>query len=323
MINQLKSIEKSMADKPSVDSMSEMIRLIEHTFKRQLGENVVGLKVTVGQVIKAIQNKASKEEVMRLVAARFSAMQESMELSQENEFNIAGSVRCISCGNAYAPCSTHGSSFGTLSGKTRPSTTASILNKSPIPTANSINTQSSGTFTRGVLTSGYSRDSSLSAEDTIDIEGTHDTSMTYGSLNDYNNDLSLRRGQTPSESSFTMPLSSSSHLKPLFNQEKPSEPINNPLAKNLQVTRPRRGLAIAQEPLYRKARMASTLKELVKPTSTSTYSSINLRNNGGTPGATMLSSNTMPLVVSEKSMTDESARGGGRDEDNNNGSAYF
>ena len=45
MINQLKRIDKEIADKPSVDAMSDMIKIIEHTFKRQLGENVVGATI--------------------------------------------------------------------------------------------------------------------------------------------------------------------------------------------------------------------------------------------------------------------------------------
>ena len=47
-----------------------MVEEIEAMFKRRLGENVVGLKLSVGEVLRAVQTKASKEEVQRLVQDR-------------------------------------------------------------------------------------------------------------------------------------------------------------------------------------------------------------------------------------------------------------
>ena len=105
MINKLKQIEHEMSEKPSVDSMTEMIRLIELTMKQHVGENVVGLKASVGQIMKAIQNKASKDEVMRLVARHINNMQGSGTGNGTlvNDSSPAGAVKCISCGSHYKP----------------------------------------------------------------------------------------------------------------------------------------------------------------------------------------------------------------------------
>lgn len=317
MINQLKRVEKSMSEKPSIDAMAEMIRLIEHTFKRQLGENVVGLKVTVGQIIKAIQNKANKDEVMKLVASRFSSMQESMEMQHdETAFTLAGSVKCISCGNAYVPGNgmSQNSSAGALLGKSRPNTTSSMLNKGP---PSSGLTHSSGTglggtamsvggISRGVLTSGLTRDAftpGAAASAGYDMDDTFElTDLDRDQFNNYTppRQFSGKRIQTPPEAVTLSLHDTKPHLKSLLNQEKPSQPIANPLPKFSAAQRPRRGLAIAQEPLYRKARMASTLKELVKPTSA--HGKTNASAGGGT-----LLSNTLPLQ-SLAIMDDETAR---------------
>lgn len=72
----------------------------------------MGLKVTVGQVIRAVQQKATKEDVLRLVADRLSAMQDGLCDSRvdclhlgKDEHILAGSVKCISCGNPFMPIS--------------------------------------------------------------------------------------------------------------------------------------------------------------------------------------------------------------------------
>ena len=40
------------------------------TFKKQLGENVIGLKLSVGQVLKLVQQKANKDDVLSLLNKR-------------------------------------------------------------------------------------------------------------------------------------------------------------------------------------------------------------------------------------------------------------
>lgn len=98
MFNQLKKLQEEMNEKPSVDSMKEMIDIIEHTFKKQLGDNVIGLKIAVGEVIKAVQQKATKDDVLTLVTKRVTSMKNSMF---SDELNVAGSLRCISCGTGF------------------------------------------------------------------------------------------------------------------------------------------------------------------------------------------------------------------------------
>ena len=67
---QLTSLQKEVDVKPSSETVENMVKLIENTFKRRLGENVVGLKLTVGQVLRAVQQKANKDEVMAIITNR-------------------------------------------------------------------------------------------------------------------------------------------------------------------------------------------------------------------------------------------------------------
>ena len=63
-------MQESMEERPDKDTLNKMIAITESTFKRQLGENVVGIKQAVGQVVKAVQQKASKDEVAGIIAAK-------------------------------------------------------------------------------------------------------------------------------------------------------------------------------------------------------------------------------------------------------------
>lgn len=70
MTSSLAKLQQEIDGKPSEAKVHEMAEVIESTFKRRLGENVVGLKLSVGQVLRAVQQKASKEEVQALVQSR-------------------------------------------------------------------------------------------------------------------------------------------------------------------------------------------------------------------------------------------------------------
>jgi hypothetical protein len=93
LAKQLQQLQYEVDVKPSSDTVESMVKLIETAFKRQLGENVVGtsesyslnlkrfpydscmgpfvgLKLTVGQVLRAVQQKANKEEVMSIISTR-------------------------------------------------------------------------------------------------------------------------------------------------------------------------------------------------------------------------------------------------------------
>jgi hypothetical protein len=71
MVRDLKRLQAEIDVKPSEDKVDNMMKLIENTFKRQLGENVVGLKLTVAQILRAVQSKAGKSEVMTMVTQRY------------------------------------------------------------------------------------------------------------------------------------------------------------------------------------------------------------------------------------------------------------
>lgn len=243
MVTQLKRLQNEMNEKPSVDSMEQMIKIIELTFKRQLGENVVGLKVTVGQVIKAVQQKASKEEVLKLVAKRISEMEASGHDMGYDGPDMAGSLKCISCGTDFA----HGAPNSRV---------GSNASRRPFTTSSSA--------LRGLLTRGRSPEDRVTPASTpysLESSANVDIKRLESALN--------RAKSIPSEKLLigidSLNFSNTHTLKPLLGQQQPDEPIAHPFSKsNSADQRPRRGMAIAQEPAFRKARMASTMKELVK-----------------------------------------------------------
>lgn len=70
-MDDLKSVHKQLQERPSVDQVTDMIDGIEMTFKEHLGENVQGLKSLVNQVYRHIQHKVDREDIRKLIAARY------------------------------------------------------------------------------------------------------------------------------------------------------------------------------------------------------------------------------------------------------------
>ena len=47
-----------------------MVENMDATFKKQLGDNVIGLKLSVGQVLKLVEQKANKNDVLSMLNKR-------------------------------------------------------------------------------------------------------------------------------------------------------------------------------------------------------------------------------------------------------------
>ena len=67
---ELQKLQSQVESRPSEVKLQLMVDNIDATFKKQLGENVIGLKLSVGQVLKLVQQKANKEEVLTLLHKR-------------------------------------------------------------------------------------------------------------------------------------------------------------------------------------------------------------------------------------------------------------
>ncbi|RYH04937.1 hypothetical protein EON65_46070 [archaeon] len=63
-----------------------------------LGENVVGLRSLLYEVFRHIQNKADREDIRSLIAAKLSAMEKEMVKREEEMLAVASTARCMSCG---------------------------------------------------------------------------------------------------------------------------------------------------------------------------------------------------------------------------------
>lgn len=67
---ELQKLQSQVELRPSEEKLQAMVDSMDATFKRQLGENVIGLKLSVGQVLKLVQQKANKEDVLTLLSKR-------------------------------------------------------------------------------------------------------------------------------------------------------------------------------------------------------------------------------------------------------------
>ena len=47
-----------------------MVENMDATFKKELGDNVTGLKLSVGQVLKLVEQKANKNDVLSMLNKR-------------------------------------------------------------------------------------------------------------------------------------------------------------------------------------------------------------------------------------------------------------
>ena len=82
-----------------------MISQMDQAFKQNMGENLVGLRLSVGQVLQLVQGKASKQDVMEMVLESVKAGHHGGGAGGDDDGggSVAGMVKCISCGYNYAP----------------------------------------------------------------------------------------------------------------------------------------------------------------------------------------------------------------------------
>ena len=98
-VGEVRKLQNEMDSRPSEDRIKHMIDQMDTVFKQNMGENLVGLRLSVGQVLQMVEHKASKQDVLHLLL-------ESMKMNDERDGvggMVAGMVKCISCGYNYAP----------------------------------------------------------------------------------------------------------------------------------------------------------------------------------------------------------------------------
>ena len=77
-VGEVRKLQDEMNSRPSEDRIKHMIDQMDTVFKQNMGENLVGLRLSVGQVLQMVEHKASKQDVLHLLL-------ESMKLSEERE----------------------------------------------------------------------------------------------------------------------------------------------------------------------------------------------------------------------------------------------
>lgn len=93
-----------MEGKPTVQTVEKMMELTDTTFRRVLGQNITGVNQAVLQVVKAVQRKADKDEITRMIAKRIYDLEHRVQVTLESGTDeAAGSTRCLSCGNFSKP----------------------------------------------------------------------------------------------------------------------------------------------------------------------------------------------------------------------------
>lgn len=232
-------------------------------FCRHLGENVQGLKSLVSQVYRHIQNKVDREDIRKLIASKLVQMEKDLVRREEDMLSVATSTRCLSCGQL------------------------------PREMWNN-NSKQSRTASPARLTS---QNSALSPPQ---------SPPTIHEMDDESHASSKEQFQVPPNVAFSTDhtekvyniLTGQAGLKPLQLQHSPmvpaKDPYNNvPKTAGASINKRKTGEKIP-EPLYRKARLSSHLKEMVKvnPTAADNYG---------------YSLNSNPMYVLEGSIVDESS----------------
>eukprot|EP01041_Mallomonas_annulata_P003391 gene3391-6733_t len=94
----LETIQDEMGTRPSEAQVARMVTTVEESLRRQLGETNEDLSATVTKIVGAVRNKASKDEVLRIVMERLAAAEATHKVVEDEDPAPAGSVKCISCG---------------------------------------------------------------------------------------------------------------------------------------------------------------------------------------------------------------------------------
>ena len=67
---ELRKLQNEVELRPSEGKLQSMVENMDATFKKQLGDNVIGLKLSVGQVLKLVEQKANKNDVLSMLNKR-------------------------------------------------------------------------------------------------------------------------------------------------------------------------------------------------------------------------------------------------------------
>uniref|UniRef100_A0A7S3M6C0 Uncharacterized protein n=2 Tax=Spumella elongata TaxID=89044 RepID=A0A7S3M6C0_9STRA len=98
VLDELKLLQLQVNDRPSTTDVSNMMEGISHTFRKHLGENVVGLRGLVDQVYRQIHHKVNREDIKKLISAKLATMEQDILRREQEMFSAASSTRCMSCG---------------------------------------------------------------------------------------------------------------------------------------------------------------------------------------------------------------------------------
>jgi hypothetical protein len=70
LVNDISNLKTEVSGKTSESQTTEIVSLLQNTFKKQIGENTDGLQIFAKQIIKMVDRKATKDEVMHLVTTK-------------------------------------------------------------------------------------------------------------------------------------------------------------------------------------------------------------------------------------------------------------
>lgn len=100
LAEEIEALQDALGARPNESQVTQMVHSVEDAIRRQLGESNDDMSVTVSKLVNAVRSKANKEEVIRIVQERISQaeMQRAAADADEKDRQIAGSIKCISCG---------------------------------------------------------------------------------------------------------------------------------------------------------------------------------------------------------------------------------
>lgn len=70
LVNDITNLKLEVSGKTSEAQTADIVNLLQNTFKKQIGENTDGLQIFAKQIIKMVDRKATKDEVMHLVTTK-------------------------------------------------------------------------------------------------------------------------------------------------------------------------------------------------------------------------------------------------------------
>lgn len=98
LVDELKFVQDEVKDRPNHSQVTGMMEGIEAAFRSHVGENVEGLRALLEQVYQLIQHKVDREDIKRLIVSKLAQMEDDILKREEESFGLASSTRCLSCG---------------------------------------------------------------------------------------------------------------------------------------------------------------------------------------------------------------------------------